>query len=278
VEILDLKDKKKIAGELAAVWKTAVPTDGPPSDGYPELNEEDAYEIASLVDALKKKAGLAHYGYKVGLTGKAVQDTFRYYEPIFGDMVLPPERVLADGGEIAVDTYVEDPPKLEIEVAFHMGADLGKDGQPVTIADAVLATAGIGPALEIIESHYPPSRTGVKKSPETVVYDIIADSGGNGGFVLGSKLFPLGEVDLRASGVNVYLNGKAHAFSTTGSVLGNPINSVVWLANKLIGLGSYLKAGDVVLTGSVVPPLPIRKGDLFTLVYDRLGMVSVSGV
>jgi len=37
-------------------------------------------------------------------------------------------------------------------------------------------------------------------------------------------------------------------------VMGGAMIALAWLANKLIGHGKYLKAGDVVLTGSVHPP------------------------
>jgi 2-oxo-3-hexenedioate decarboxylase/2-keto-4-pentenoate hydratase len=39
------------------------------------------------------------------------------------------------------------------------------------------------------------------------------------------------------------------------NVMGSALISLAWLANKLIEHGKYLKAGDVILTGSVHPPV-----------------------
>jgi len=37
--------------------------------------------------------------------------------------------------------------------------------------------------------------------------------------------------------------------------MGGALISLAWLANKLIAYGKYLQAGDVILTGSVHPPV-----------------------
>jgi 2-keto-4-pentenoate hydratase len=51
--------------------------------------------------------------------------------------------------------------------------------------------------------------------------------------------------------------------------------ALAWLVNELSGLGTTLKAGQVVTTGTCHPPLPIQSGDLFAADFGSLGKVSV---
>tara|TARA_B100000809_G_scaffold122950_1_gene120965 strand:- start:273 stop:392 length:120 start_codon:yes stop_codon:yes gene_type:complete len=39
--------------------------------------------------------------------------------------------------------------------------------------------------------------------------------------------------------------------------MGSPINPIVWLANKMAELDDYLKAGEIIISGSVVTPVRV---------------------
>ena len=58
-------------------------------------------------------------------------------------------------------------------------------------------------------------------------------------------------------------------------VLGDPLNSVAFMANKLAGYGRELKAGMVLMTGSIVASIPLEVGDHIEAKFTRLGSVSV---
>jgi len=57
-------------------------------------------------------------------------------------------------------------------------------------------------------------------------------------------------------------------------VLGDPLLALTWLANELSGLGLTLKKGEVVTTGTCVPPIPIAPGDTVVADFGALGTVS----
>jgi len=57
--------------------------------------------------------------------------------------------------------------------------------------------------------------------------------------------------------------------------MGNPLNSLAWVANHLGGRGLGLRAGDIVMTGSVSKLLRPRAGDTVRATYTRLGSASV---
>jgi 2-keto-4-pentenoate hydratase len=70
-------------------------------------------------------------------------------------------------------------------------------------------------------------------------------------------------------------NGATVATATAAEVLGNPLNSLAWIANHLGARGLGLRAGDVVMTGSVSKVLQPKAGDTVRATYTRLGSVSV---
>ena len=44
--------------------------------------------------------------------------------------------------------------------------------------------------------------------------------------------------------------------------MGSPINPIVWLANKMAELDDYLKAGEIIISGSVVTPVRVQPGKI----------------
>jgi 2-keto-4-pentenoate hydratase len=104
---------------------------------------------------------------------------------------------------------------------------------------AVVAAA---PALEIIE------RRGDAAADVPLS---LADNCQQRAFVTGPPTTPLPETaDLSAAAVEVYLNGRFMERATGVEVMGTPLASVAWLANRLAGFGRRLDAGMRVMSGS----------------------------
>ena len=80
----------------------------------------------------------------------------------------------------------------------------------------------------------------------------------------------LDEVEAR-----VELNGQEVARGFGSAVLGNPLNSIAWLAGKLTQYGQRLRAGDIVMTGSFVRQFPLSPGDVAEADFSGLGRVEV---
>ena len=65
--------------------------------------------------------------------------------------------------------------------------------------------------------------------------------------------------------------------AATGSgaaCLGNPLNSVVWLADAMCDQDTPLRAGECIMTGSLCPMRPIAPGDELLAEIEGLGTVS----
>jgi 2-keto-4-pentenoate hydratase len=58
-------------------------------------------------------------------------------------------------------------------------------------------------------------------------------------------------------------------------VLGNPLNSIQWLAGKLVEYGRSLRPGDIVMTGSFVRQFPLHPGDAAVAEFSGFGRVEV---
>ena len=92
--------------------------------------------------------------------------------------------------------------------------------------------------------------------------------------ILGGSPTRLTDVDLRLVGCTLLKNGQIVGTGANGAVLGNPINSLVWLANTVGPSGVTLEPGHVVLPGSVTKMQPIAAGDTFVANWGALGSVT----
>ena len=81
-------------------------------------------------------------------------------------------------------------------------------------------------------------------------------------------------LDLSLEGVVYEENGERVATAAAAEVLGNPLNSLAWLANALGGQGGKLRAGDIVMTGSISKVFRPKAGDSARASFTRLGSVS----
>ena len=123
------------------------------------------------------------------------------------------------------------------------------------------------PAIEIVDSRI---RDWKIKLPDT-----IADNASSARFVLGSRLVPVIEVDLRLVGMVLEKNGEVINTGAGAAVLGHPAASVAWLANKLAVFGIALEAGEIILSGAVTAAVDARSGDSFRIAFQGLGSVGV---
>jgi 2-keto-4-pentenoate hydratase len=232
------------------------------SSRFPEFTIKDAYRIQMRLMQRKVEMGERVVGRKAGLTSKVMQARFGTNEPDFGFIT---DRMIVPEGE-AVDLSALGNPSFDgAEIAFLMEEDL--QGPGVNAAMALRATAGVLPAIEI-------TSTWIERKGAFDLRDSIADNGAAGRFVIGGKLTPVEDIDLRLVGMILEVNGQLVATAAGAAALGNPANVVAWLANKLAEFGERLRAGDIVMTGTLVGGIEPHPGDVFKVTFDRLGSVT----
>jgi 2-keto-4-pentenoate hydratase len=230
------------------------------TEAFPEMTDDDAYAIQLALVQRRLTRGHVLVGKKVALTNRAIQQNLGVNEPVFGHLMS--DMFVQDGAPISCGELLQ--PKVEPEIAFLLKEEL--KGPGITAARVLAATAGVMPALEI-----PGTRI---RDWKLKLGDIVADNAAASRVVLGGKLTPVEGLDLRLLGVVLEKNGVLVSTGAGAAALGNPVDSVAWLANKLARYGLSLRAGDVVIPGALVLPPEAHPGDFFRATFDRLGSVS----
>ncbi|MBM4214137.1 MAG: 2-oxopent-4-enoate hydratase [Gammaproteobacteria bacterium] len=251
----------QIAAELHAAWRERR-TLPPLRTSHPWLKIGDAYVISLGFLARRTAAGERIVGKKIGVTSKAVQDMLGVHQPDFG--FLTDAMQVDDGGTIVIGERMIQP-RAEAEIALILGASL--KGPGVTEADVLAATARVAACFEIVDSRI--DRWDIR------IVDTVADNASCGLFVLGTERRSPQGLDLAALEVRVSKNGAPLSRGFGSAVQGSPLAAVAWLANTLGAYGVTLEAGDIILSGSLVPLEPARPGDFFELDLDQLGRASV---
>lgn len=256
---LSEKALAEAAQKLITAAKDLKPID-PLTEIHPEITLEEAYRVQLITVDARLAESQRVVGKKIGLTSPAIQQVFNVYEPDYGHLL---DDMLASEGEgLATSRLLQ--PRVEGEIAFILGRDL--TGPGATPLDVIRATAGVTAALEIIDSRI--------RDWKIKIQDTVADNASSGAFVLGSNIVPLTGLDLRYVGFVMTKNGQVVSTAAGAAVLGNPLQSVAWLANKMHEYGISLKTGEVILSGSAVAPVPVEEGDSIHLTVDRIGDVS----
>lgn len=227
---------------------------------YPDLTEVDARKINFGILRERLKRGERVIGFKVAFTSKAAQQSFGINRPDWG--FLTSGMAVPDGGEVIYDKLIQ--PRIEAEIAFLFKDDI--KGPGVTVADVLRSTEGVLPAIEVVDS---------RLSGRRRIEDFIADSSGAAKVVLGGSITSINRLDLKLIGCVAEINGEVVGTSAGAAALGNPVNSVVFLANALSDVGEYIRAGHIVITGSLIAATPVKKGDHVKVTFDRIGSVSV---
>lgn len=230
-----------------------------------ELPPEDlqvAYAIQKATTDFYLAEGRRVAGHKVGLTNPAVQRQFGVHQPDFG--VLWADRAYADREPIPRDHILQ--PRMEAEIALILDRDV--DVARPGPADLIRAIGYLVPAIEVLGSRIADWQIGI--------VDTIADNASGGGFVLGTPAVSLDGVDLAAITMQMTCDGRVVSAGSGRDCLGNPLSAAVWLARTLAELGEPLRAGEVVLTGSLGPVAPAQHGHEYVAHFGGLGTVTAT--
>jgi 2-keto-4-pentenoate hydratase len=244
---------------VAELERSPIP---PLRETWPDLDVVDAYEIQLLNIRRRLEAGSSVKGHKVGLSSKAMQEMMGVDEPDYGHLLSDME-VFSDR-PVPAGKYCY--PRVEVEVGFVLGDDL--PGEGCTEQDVIDATEAVAPAIELIDSRI--------ADWDIRIGDTIADNASSAGYVLGPDRVKPTDIDLKAIEARLHRNGDQVAEGRSDAVLGDPVVAVAWLARKVASFGVTLRAGNVILPGSVHRAIDVHPGDEFEATFDGLGSVRLS--
>lgn len=231
---------------------------------FPELTRAEGYHIQAIRERMVLEKGHRLVGYKMGATSLAKRRQMGSKMPSYGRLF---DHYQIPEGSLVLDRFIH--PKLESEITFLLEKELR--GPFVSVPDVLNATQAVIPSFEIIDSRY--------ENFKFTGPDVVADNISASGFVLGeTQLDPYG-LDLTQLGATLYVNGEDMAYGTGAEILGHPARAVAELANLIWEQeGRALKAGMLIMTGSITAAASLQKGQHMKAVFSRLGSVQLTVV
>ena len=234
----------------------------PLTERDPTITIQDAYNISLRFLDRRLSEGERLIGKKIGVTSKVVMDMLDVRQPDFGFLT---DRMLVNAGAPVPVSQKLIQPRAEAEIAFRLASTLRGPGID---EDAVLAaTASVHPCFEIVDSRI--------RDWKIKIQDTVADNASCGMFVVGEDGADPRDVDLVTCGAVVWKNGELLSTGAGAAALGSPLTAVAWLANTLGEFGVELTAGDIVLSGSLVPLEPVKAGDRMRTQIAGLGGLEI---
>lgn len=222
------------------------------------LSIEDAYLVQFELAQLREADGDSLAGWKVGLTSEAMQIQQGMHEPCLGHLLKSAQ--VSSPAKFQFDDLIS--PGFENELCFKLKSPLA--GTNVSFEEAAAAIGEVAPALEIIE----------RRSDFREDFPLaMAGNAQQKSFVAGPFIPFSGDIDLSQVIASVTVNDEVQETATGDKVLGNPVNSLIWLAAKLSEYDRTLEAGAVVMSGSFTKQYSIAQGDSVRTQFEGIGVV-----
>jgi 2-keto-4-pentenoate hydratase len=227
---------RRMAEALLAEHKARVPFKSFLPQG---ATISDAYDVQDRYVALLRAEQGEAIGYKVGLTSKAMQSFCGIDHPISG--VVLAKRLHRSGATIRRADYGRL--GLEFEVAVRIKSDVPASATQLTPSAIRPHIEGVGAAIEVVDDR-------AADYSNLDVRSLVSDNSWNAGIVVSN--FASAWPDLEDVAGKATKDGVPVGEGYGRDILGHPFNSVAWLAAQLAGRGEGLKAGQIVMTGSVM--------------------------
>lgn len=204
-------------------------------------------------------AGDKSIGWKVGFGTSASQERLGITAPLVG--FLTEKILLPSGANVSIEGWTK--PAVECEIAIYMGTDLVEDVNRETTRAAI---ARIGPAFELADVWFPPDD----------VEMILSDNIYNRYVILGQADPSRAGCTLEGLEAQIYRNGAEVARTTDlQAMTGDVVDIVSHVAKVLSSLGERLRAGEVIIAGTIVPHLWVDTKENVTYTLEPIDTISI---
>lgn len=178
--------------------------------------------------------------------------------PVIYAPLLDSGRVAAGGDWIVAGS---EPAGIELEIAFLMGADVRAADGPHRVLDAVAAAHVV---FELCQSR-------IADPPRLARHVMLADCIANAGIVVGAEIADWRGLDLAGRAGRLLVDGRVHAQGRSG----DPRGAVQLLPPALERRGTSLRAGEIVITGSLIGMNWLNGGHALQGIIDGCGEVGL---
>ena len=201
-------------------------------------------------------------GRKIALASKVQQELCGVDHPIAGGVFAG--EIFESGAELRLADY--HGLGLEFELAVVLGEDIAPGEAPLDRESARAATAAIRPAFEMIIDRN-------ADYSDLNALTMAADNAWSAGVVLGPEVAGWRDMDVEGMEAKLSWNDEAPSFAKVGDA--DPFGSLAWVANVLTGAGQTIRAGEIVITGSVIKTRAPVAGDRATYRIGDVAEVSL---
>ncbi len=157
--------------------------------------------------------------------------------------------------------------RIEAELVFRLGSALPPVGRPYERGEVVAALASVQAGIEVVDSRF-------AAWPALDPRLGIADHLSHGAMVLGSGT-AVRDAPYAQPHVSLSVDGRTVVDQVGGNSAGDPLDLVVWLANRLAETAGGLRAGDLVTTGSFTGMVAIEPGGTAQARFAGIGEVVI---
>ena len=252
-----------LADKLAAGRKTKRPMDV--AGLMADLSEADSYKVQFAVHDRFAAEGDPVAGWKVALSVPAQYEPLKLSGPVFAAIY---KSGLRESGAV-FEAGWPIKPGIEPELVARIAKDAPAGGTPYT-ADSIRAyVANLYCGMEVVDNRY----ADVTKMGGPAR---IADNVLQAALVTGTEIKDWQKLDFPNLKGRSLLDGKELAKGPGSAVMGSAMIALAWLANTLNKHGKMLKAGDMILTGSVHPPAFLPGKGVARTEFEGLGGTEVT--
>ena len=211
-----------------------------PKNITPVTNKE-AYliqeELKLLYLNLKENISI---GKKVGCTSHDAQKQLDINEPFYGNLFSRFYSI--DPKKISSKKFSK--PFIEPEIALRIKEDIDISRAPFSNNNIDDLFDGFVCSLEIVDFRFNNSLNKIG------ALNLIASNGASEFWIRNSEVFQLNKINFEDHSINILYNKKIIGEGNTKNVMGNPLNSALWLINKIAKKGETLLKGQFISTGT----------------------------
>jgi 2-keto-4-pentenoate hydratase len=244
---------EQVADILLHAKKSKIPC-LPIRDVLPNGTIKEAYQVQAIGVENEISQGNKITGKKIGLTSKSVQKQLGVDEPDFGTLF---NSMQIDNGTLDYDLLMQ--PKAEAEWAFVLKNTIDDPVNSIDELSSCIDYAVV--AIEIVGSRI--------KDWDITILDTVADNASASHYILGKQKIQLNEINLTDCKMQLYQNEELASTGEGSACMGNPLNAVKWLANKMIEMQTPLQKGEVVLSGALGPMVNLKSKDTLKVIIDN---------
>ena len=206
------------------------------------------------------RSGKRSLGWKLAFGGPAALERLHINEPLVGFLMT--DVIVASGCSLSIGNWTK--PAAEPELTVYLGKDLPAHADRKTTMSAI---AALGAAIEVADVDHPSDDVEGTLARDIYQRHVVlgaCDASHAGGALAG--------LNARVSRNREVLANTADFEALTGELL----HIVAHVATLLSFFGETLRAGEIIIAGSITPPIWVAPGDTIGFHLEPLAPISVS--